>query len=221
MNQFARIRSRLLNLTKQDKAGNTLSRVKNIKKQTNNRFLNIYELESVKRDGGTIPYYLASRSPSIEELKLYKKENPADAVMICAVAGDKLVLEKQYRFTIDDYIYELPAGLIEKGETLEIAAKRELFEETGMSFTPLHGHHSSRPYFSSIGMTDESIATVYGYASGVPTSEHEEATEDIHVVLADRRECVRILKEEYVATMAAFLMMNFINSPVNPFQFLV
>ena len=181
----------------------------------------MYELESVRRDGGTIPYYLASRTDTAEDLKLHKKEKPADAVMICAVAGDKLVLEKQYRFTIDDYVYELPAGLIEKGETILAAAKREMYEETGMSFTPIYGHHSSRPYFCSVGLTDESISTVYGYASGIPTSEHEEPTEDITVVLADRRECIRILKEEHVATMAAFLMMNFINSPVNPFQFLV
>lgn len=198
-----------------------MGRVKNIKKQTENRFLNIYELESQRRDGSTIPYYLASRADSIGDLKLHKKEKPADAVMICAVSGDKLVLEKQYRFTIDDYIYELPAGLIEKGESLESAAKREFFEETGMTFTPIHGHHSSRPYYSSIGLTDESISTVYGYGSGIPTSEHEEATEDIIVVLADRRECIRILKEENVATISAFIMMNFINSPVNPFQFLV
>ena len=198
-----------------------MGRVKNIIKQTSNRFLNIYELESMKRDGNTIPYFLASRSDTIEDLKLRKKEKPADAVMICAVAGDCLVMEKQYRFTIDDYIYELPAGLIEKGETLEAAAKREFFEETGMSFTPVRGHHSSRPYYSSIGLTDESISTLFGYASGIPTSEHEEATEDIIVVLADRRECIRILKEEHVTSIAAFIMMNFINSPVNPFQFLV
>ena len=198
-----------------------MGRVKNIIKQTNNRFLNIYELESMRRDGNTIPYYLASRSDTIEDLKLRKKEKPADAVMICAVAGDCLVMEKQYRFTIDDYIYELPAGLIEKGETLEAAAKREFYEETGMSFTPVRGHHSSRPYYSSIGLTDESISTLFGYAAGIPTSEHEEATEDIIVVLADRRECARILKEEHVTSIAAFIMMNFINSPVNPFQFLV
>ena len=198
-----------------------MGRVKNIIKQTDNRFLNIYELESMRRDGTTIPYYLASRSEVIEDLKLRKKEKPADAVMICAVSGDCLVMEKQYRFTIDDYIYELPAGLIEKDETLESAAKREFYEETGMTFTPVHGHHSSRPYYSSIGLTDESISTVFGYAAGIPTSEHQEATEDIIVVLADRRECVRILKEEHVTSIAAFLMMNFINSPVNPFQFLV
>ena len=198
-----------------------MGRVKNIIKLTKNRFLNIYELESMRRDGNTIPYYLASRSDTIEDLKLHKKEKPADAVMICAVTGDRLVMEKQYRFAIDDYIYELPAGLIEKGETLETAAKREFFEETGMSFTPVHGHHSSRPYYSSIGLTDESVSTVFGYASGVPTSENEEETEDIIVVMADRRECIRILREEHVTAMAAFIMMNFINSPVNPFQFLV
>lgn len=199
-----------------------MSRVRNIIKQTKNRFLNIYELESVKRDGETIPYYLASRADRIEDLKLRREDKSgADAVMICAVAGDCLVLEKQFRFTIDDYVYEMPAGLIEKGESLEEAAKRELFEETGMRLTVMHGHHSSRPYYSSVGLTDESICTIYGYASGTPTSENEEDTEDIQVVLADRRECIRILKEENVATMAAFVMMNFINSPVNPFQFLV
>lgn len=199
-----------------------MSRVRNITKQTKNRFLNIYELESVKRDGETIPYYLASRADRIEDLKLRREDkSKADAVMICAVAGDCLVLEKQFRFTIDDYVYEMPAGLIEKGESLEEAAKRELFEETGMRLTVMHGHHSSRSYYSSVGLTDESICTIYGYASGTPTSENEEDTEDIQVVLADRRECIRILKEENVATMAAFLMMNFINSPVNPFQFLV
>ena len=195
--------------------------MKNIIKQTDNPFLNIYELESTKRDGNTIPYYLASRTDTIEDLKLHKKEKPSEAVMICAVVGDCLVMEKQYRFTIDDYVYELPAGLIEKGETLEDAAKREFYEETGMSLTLVRGHHSSRPYYSSIGLTDESVTTVYGYAAGIPTSEHEDETEDINVVLADRRECVRILKEEHVTAMAAFIMMNFINSPVNPFQFLI
>ena len=45
-------------------------------------------------------------------------------------------------------------------------------------------------------MTDESCATVYGYASGEISKEAQEDTEEIEVVLADRNEVKRILKEE-------------------------
>ncbi len=199
-----------------------MKRIRNITKQTENRFLNMYVLESVKRDGGTIPYYIASRAKEIESLKLQKEDKPADAVMIYAVMGDKIVLEKQFRFAIDDYIYELPAGMIEPGESVERAAEREFYEETGMTFLPYEGaKDSSRPFYSSIGVTDESISTVFGYAGGFPTNANQEATEDIHVILADRDECRRILHEEHVTTMCALLLMNFIHSPVNPFAFLV
>ena len=50
--------------------------------------------------------------------------------MLFGIHGNKLVLERQFRYPIDDYVYELPAGLIEKGESLTEAAKREAFEET-------------------------------------------------------------------------------------------
>lgn len=198
-----------------------MSRIKSIKKQTDNKFLNLYELEAERRDGSVIPYYVASRAPSVEKMKLYTKQKKADAVQICAVVGELIVLEKQFRYAIDDYVYELPAGLIEEGETLERAAEREFYEETGMTFMPVRGHNSSRPYYSSVGLTDESIATIYGYGAGIPSSENEEASEDIQVIMADRRECIRILREENVSTMAAYMMMNFVNSPGDPFAWLV
>ncbi|MCI8283879.1 MAG: NUDIX hydrolase [Firmicutes bacterium] len=199
-----------------------MNRIKSIKKQTDNRFLNMYELETVKRDGGTNPYFLASRTENAEDLKLHKQEKPADAVMICALdKNGRMVLEKQFRYTIDDYIYEFPAGLCEKGESIEETAVREFFEETGLTFIPLKGHNSSRPYYPSVGLSDESIATVYGYAEGVPSVENQEDTEDITVVFADRKECRRILIEEQVSAMAAFILMHFINSGDDPFDFLI
>lgn len=200
-------------------------RVKKVTKQTDNRFLNLYLLDSETRDGQKITYELASRAKDINGLKLSGEEKASDkianAVMICAVTGDKLVLEKQFRYPLDDYIYELPAGLIEKGEKTEDAGVREFYEETGMKLMLIKSFGSSRPFFSSAGMTDESISLVYGFASGTPTSEHEESTEDIEVILADRWECQRILKEENVSTMCALVMMNFIHNVRDPFGFLV
>jgi ADP-ribose pyrophosphatase len=42
-----------------------------------------------------------------------------------------ILLERQYRHGLDKYLYEIPAGHIERGERPERAGKRELEEETG------------------------------------------------------------------------------------------
>ena len=100
------------------------------------------------------------------------------------------------------------------------AGIREMYEETGLTFTPKEGGACSRPFFTTIGMTDESCGTVYGYCSGTPNNFHQEASEDIQVILADREECRRILKEENVAIMCAYMLMHFIASEGDPLAFL-
>ena len=61
---------------------------------------------------------------------------------------------------------------------------------------------------------------IYGYCSGTPTNEHEEESEDIEIVLADREECKRILNEENVAIMCAYMLMHFIHTKGDPLAFL-
>ncbi|KAJ4386829.1 ADP-ribose diphosphatase [Gnomoniopsis smithogilvyi] len=64
------------------------------------------------------------------------KGTELDGVGIVAIlekpTGPEIVLQKQYRPPIDKITIEVPAGLIDEGETAEQAAVRELKEETGM-----------------------------------------------------------------------------------------
>lgn len=55
----------------------------------------------------------------------------ATAVVVVARAGDDLLFVEQYRPTIRETQLELPAGIVEQGESYTTAAARELAEETG------------------------------------------------------------------------------------------
>ena len=197
--------------------------VKGIKKLTDNRFLNLYELDARFRDGSAAPYYVASRRKSVENLKAVTHDHHPDGVIIYGVHGDqrdKVVLIKQFRYPINGYVYEFPAGLVEPGEDMVQAAVREMHEETGLEFAPVEGGSFSRPFFTTVGMTDESCGTVYGYCNGIPSNANQEGTEDIQVILADRAECRRILREENVAIMCAYMLMHFIATEGDPLTFL-
>ena len=200
-----------------------MSSVGKIQKRTDNRFLNLYELEAIHRDGRTTPYYMASRNPDPEALKAVTHHNKPDGVILFGVYGeekDRVVLIRQYRYPIAGYIYEFPAGLVEPGEDLLQSGIREMYEETGLAFTPIDAGNRSKPFFMSVGMTDESCGTVFGYCSGEPTNCHQEASEEIQVVIADRAECRRILREENVALPCAYMLMHFIASSGDPLAFL-
>ena len=59
--------------------------------------------------------------------------HPSNAVAILPIEGERCKLIRQYRYAIDDYIFEAPAGALEQGEDPAEAAGRELIEETGFT----------------------------------------------------------------------------------------
>ena len=200
-----------------------MSKISSIEKKSNTPYLNFYEMEAHFRDGHVAPYYVASRAKEIGQLKAVSGRNDPDGVILYGVYGeekDKVVLIRQYRYPLGGYVYEFPAGLVEPGEDMLKAGIREMYEETGLTFTPKESGCYSRPFFTSIGMTDESCGTVYGYCSGTPSNVNQEGSEDIQVILADREECRRILKEGNVAIMCAYMLMHFIASEGDPLAFI-
>ena len=200
-----------------------MGKINSIEKLTDNRFVNLYNVKATSVHDTPVNYFVASRAKSIETMKISTRKNTPDGVIIYSVYGekhDKVVLIRQYRYTLGDYIYEFPAGLVEPDENYHEGAIRELYEETGLTLKPIEVDEAyQKPYFTTVGMTDESCATVYGYASGEVSSSAQEDTEEIEVVLADREEVKRILREENVAIMCAYMLMHFLQDE-EPFAFL-
>ena len=200
-----------------------MKKISDVRRLTDNPHLNLYHLKGTNRVGKPLNYYIASRVKSLDRLKLKTKRNDPDGIIVYSLYGekrDRVVLVRQYRYSIDGYIYEFPAGLVEEGEDYREAGIRELKEETGLSLELIDADPMfEKPGFMSVGMTDESCATIYGYADGTPSKKGQEDSEEIEIVLADREEVKRILKEEHVAIMCAYMLMHFLKDQ-EPFDFL-
>lgn len=200
-----------------------MGKIKKIEQATHNPFVNLYDLEVENRVGNPGKYYVASRAKNQAKLELATKQQKPDGVIIYSLYGekrDRVVLIRQYRYAIDNYIYEFPAGLVEPGEDYHASAVREMREETGLVLHPLKVDTIfEKPYYTTIGMTDECCGTVYGYADGQVSADALEDSEEIEVVLADREEVKRILREERVAIVCSYMLMHFLHDK-EPFAFL-
>ncbi|MDD3360337.1 MAG: NUDIX hydrolase [Hespellia sp.] len=194
--------------------------IKNVTKQTDNKFLNIYELDRENKAGRSGKYWVASRAKTTEDLKLKSGIVNPDGIIIYAICEGKVVLIRQYRYPLNGYIYEFPAGLVDEGEDMMEAGIREMKEETGLTLEPIPVDAAySKPYFTSVGMSDEACGTIYGYAFGEVTQKYQEESEEIEIVLADKAEIRRILKEENVAIMCSYMLMHYLQDD-EPFAFL-
>lgn len=198
---------------------------KELRKQTDNPFLNMYEMDAVDTKGRNFGYYFATRKQENELVCKTGITRPDGAVIYALLkdSPDRIVLIKQYRYPLNKYLYELPAGLIDAGETPQETAVRELYEETGLEFEPYSGGCDAfrKAFYQAQGLCDESNAFVFGYAKGNVSDRAREASEDIEVIIADKEQAKRILAKEEVSIRCACMLMMFINSDKNePFAFL-
>lgn len=66
-----------------------MSKIQKINKQTENRFLNLYDLEAKDRMGGDIHYYVSSRAKTQNDLKINTRNEKPDGVIIYSLYGEK------------------------------------------------------------------------------------------------------------------------------------
>jgi ADP-ribose pyrophosphatase len=120
-----------------------------------------------------------------------------DAVVIVPMllgrgrARPRLVMLREYRAPVGDYIYAFPAGLGEEGESIEAVARRELKEETGLDLAEVK--YVSQPVFSSAGLTDESAVMVFVTARAAKGYKAApEGAEEFETLLLDHRRVIEL-----------------------------
>jgi len=89
--------------------------------------------------------------------------------------GDYLLC-REYRFAVNDYVWEFPTGVIDGDETPEQAARRELMEETGLELVKVD--RALPPACYSVGLCDELIVPLFVTVRG-EMKPCREAYEDI------------------------------------------
>jgi ADP-ribose diphosphatase len=170
---------------------NQTVKIKTLRKITNLRHLNMFELDYQDMKGNDKSWQFASRRET-PKCKTGEFEIP-DAVVIVPyhLEQNKLVVIEEFRVPLAGYQFGFPAGLIDQGETIEEAGKRELMEETGLELTRVL--EQSPPVYSTSGMTDESVSMLFVECIGEESSLYNESSEDIKVHYLSRQQAADLI----------------------------
>ena len=173
------------------------NKVQNIEALAQTKFLSLYNANYTNKGGNKKTWTIATRKSkeALEEQFFNGKEDKVDAVVILAYHKDekKLVAIKQFRIPLNNYVYELPAGLIDNNDDIISTVKRELKEETGLDLEEVIEDKIGQKLYLSPGMTDESVSLVYCTCSGKISDENLEEDEDIETILLSKEDAIKIL----------------------------
>ncbi len=155
----------------------------NVRKLTDEKWLNLFAAD-FEHKGHRGCWVFASRKD-----RPHDGDRRADAVVIVPVLRmpdepPRLVLVREFRVPVGDYVIGFPAGLLEPGEAVEDTVRREMLEETGMEVVNVK--RVTQPLYSSSGLSDESAALAFVDVRATAQSRPApEASEDLEVLLLD------------------------------------
>ena len=149
-----------------------------IRKVHEGKFITRYDVDYVTAEGNPKTYEIISRNRNIQTLNDLQNRKPNAVVMILTdESGELILVNREYRMAMAQWIYNFPAGLIDPGESPEESARRELREETGLRLMRIDDVLDNS--YSAVGFSNERNVCVFGVAEGEfhkSTSDAEEIT---------------------------------------------
>lgn len=149
-----------------------------MKKVKDGKYLKNYELTYRNKAGREKKYEIVSRNDIEGPDKIGQKMS---GVSIVAYYEDKMLLLREFRMGVNRFIYNLCAGMIEEGESLEECIQRELYEETGLTVKKIR--NILPPSFAAVAFSDVKTQIAFVDVEGSfedHTSDNEQISADFY-----------------------------------------
>lgn len=157
-----------------------------IKKVSEGKFLTKYDITYETREHHLKNYEMVSRSHDLQtQEQLYGGKADSVVMIMTDPAGERLLLTREFRLALGRTVYGFPAGLVDPGEMCEESARRELWEETGLTLKTIDKVLPDS--YNCVGITNEKSCVILGTAEG----EFAESTSDVEEI-----ECRWYTREE-------------------------
>lgn len=178
----------------------------NVLQETNHPFLNYftltYEVTQDNLSKKTYSYFMCSRRKKDDLVSEKKDYSRTDGVLIPLYFINpktgllSTIITTQFRPALNNYVYSIPAGLVDDNEDLFISAKREALEEVGANISNLELLAKSSP--TSSGLSDELNSIVLAKIDSFSSNSLEEF-EDIKFKIVAFKDLEEYLKDKFVA----------------------
>lgn len=150
------------------------------------------------------------RMPHGRDVTVDVIRHPPSAVIVPVPEPGHIILVRQYRYAVNRWLWELPAGSVDEGETPEAAARRECHEEIGQvpetvvrlgSMYPTPGYCDEEMFFFRVsGLTE-------------PTHDAElDEDEDIEVRVFTVKEAKEMIRRGEIADMKTVIGLTLLGS---------
>lgn len=171
------------------------------RKVKDGKYLKNYELIYRNKKGREKTYEIVGRHEIADVTQL---GNHISGVSIVAYCDDRILLLKEFRMAVNRKIYNLCAGMIEEGESIEECISRELYEETGLQVKKIL--KILNPSFSAVGISDIKTQIAFVEVEGA-MEDNTSDNEEIEAAFYTREEVRKLLETEEFsarAQMAAY-----------------
>ncbi len=160
------------------------------------KYMKNYELTYRNKAGREKKYEMVSRRElaGIEDVG-----GKPSGVSIVATYGDRMLLLHEFRMGVNRTIYNLCAGMLEPGESIEECVARELYEETGLKVKKIK--KILPPSFAAVAISDTTTYIAFVEAEG-DFEDHTSENEQIEARFYTKEEIKRLLETESFSSRA-------------------
>ena len=172
-------------------------RLVGFEKVRDGKYLKNYELTYLNKQGREKKYEIVSRRDLKGPEDLGQK---ASGVSVVATCGDRLRLLKELRMGVNRAIYNLCAGMLEPGESVEDCVARELYEETGLKVRTIK--KILPPSYAAVAISDTTTYIAFVETQTDETADHTSENEQIEAAFYTKKQVAALLETESFSSRA-------------------